>query len=251
MVKLLATGRTAPGLLVCGDDEGSEFEVVVKWRSGPEAKDVGGICELIAALLADDLGFRVPDPVLVDIEPDFHRALPSPVASKVAAASAGPNFGSIFMPSMSTWPIGRDLPLHLRQTAAEILAFDVLIENPDRRREKPNLLSDGKELVLLDHEQAFSFLRGVIGWRPVWQDGSISHMTRHVFFTQMNGRQSPFNRLNGALEAVSDQRLDEYAKLIPAEWKTANNATKQIVDYLKQARENRAALFAAVTQMLT
>jgi hypothetical protein len=251
MIKSFATGRTAPGLLLCRDDEGTEFEVVVKWRCGPESKDIGGICELLAALLADDLGFKTPVPVLVEIASDFHRALPSAAAAKIAAESVGPNYGSIFMPGMSTWLTARDLPLHLRQTAAEVIAFDVLIENPDRRRDKPNLLSNGDDLLLLDHEQAFSFLRGVIGWRPAWNAGPLNHMSRHVFFTQMKGRQHSFERLNGALEAVSDQRLDEYATLVPVEWKTGNDSTERIVDYVKQARDNRAALFAAITQLLT
>lgn len=250
LIRTLATGRTAPGLLLCCDDEGNDIEVVVKWRSGPEGKDLGGICELIAAIVADELGFKVPKPVLVDIEPDFHRAVPSAATAKVVAASAGPNFGSIFVPSMPTWPTGRDLPLHLRQTAAEVFAFDVLIENPDRRRDKPNLLSDGNEMLLLDHEQAFSFLRGVIGWKPTWSGGSLQHITKHVFFTQLKGREFALTRLSGALEALSDQKLDNCATVVPDEWKTGNDATATIIDYLKQARDNRAAMLAAVTALL-
>ena len=33
-----------------------------------------------------------------------------------------------------------------------------MIQNPDRRQDKPNLLRKGDELAIFDHEMAFSFL---------------------------------------------------------------------------------------------
>lgn len=250
LIKAFDKGRTVPCLLLCQDAEGNDIEAVIKWRSGPETMDLGGICELLAALLADDLGLKTPKPLLIEIAPDFHQGILSPTLSQVARKSAGPNFGTVFIPNLPTWPTGRDVPLNLKQSAAEALAFDVLVDNPDRRRDKPNLLSNGAELTLLDHEQAFSFLRGVIGWRPPWADADVRHLSKHVFFQQLKGAAPTFDRLTGALAAVSDTRLDEYGRLVPAEWTAAGDATERILDYLRQARDNRAALFAAVTRLL-
>ncbi len=250
LIKPFAKGRTMPCLMLCRGTDGTEVEAVIKWRSDLETKDLGGICELFAALLADDLGLKTPKPVLIEIDPEFHRGIPAPALSEFARKSDGLNFGTTFLPGLPTWLTGRDVPLNLKQSAAETFAFDVLLDNPDRRREKPNLLSNGGEIILIDHEQAFSFLRGVIGWQPPWAGGSLAHLTNHVFFRQLKGAAHTFDRLAGALAAISDNRLDEYATLIPAEWISAGDVTERILDYLKQARDNRAALFAAVTRLL-
>ena len=39
--------------------------------------------------------------------------------------------------------------------AAEILAFDTFIANPDRTVENPNCQSNGREFAIFDHELAF------------------------------------------------------------------------------------------------
>ena len=250
VIKPLSSGRTKPCLLIAQDEAGQEQEVVIKWRSGPEIKDVGGICELVGSSLADDFDLPAPKGVLVEIEPDFYRAIPSVEISKLAQASVGLNFASIFLPSMTTWPTGRPISSALRPRALEIFAFDALIDNPDRRTDKPNLLWSGDDVRLCDHEQAFSFLRGVIGWKPAWSGQRLEFLRNHVFYVQLKGQAFDGRRLSGALEAISDKRLKEYAKSVPDDWQKGNNAVGQILDYLKNARQNRAALFAAIEQML-
>ena len=250
VIKPLSSGRTKPCLLVAQDEAGMEQEVVIKWRSGPETKDIGGICELISSLLADDFDLPAPKPILVDVDGDFHRVIPWPDISKLAQASAGLNFASTFLPSMTTWPTGRPVPSALRARAADILAFDALIDNPDRRTAKPNLLSGGDDLRLCDHEQAFSFLRGVIGWRSAWSGQGLEFLRNHVFYVQLKGQSSDWSRMMGALEAISDKRLKEYAAEVPVEWMKGNSAVSEILDYLQDARRNRAALFAAIDLLL-
>lgn len=250
VIKLLSSGRTKPCLLIVQDEAGQQQEVVIKWRSGPETKDVGGICELISSLLAEDLDLPVPKGVLVEIESDFYRAIPSPEIAKLAQASAGLNFATSFLPNMATWPTGRPISSAWRPRASEVFAFDALIDNPDRRTDKPNLLWNGDDIRLCDHEQAFSFLRGVIGWKPAWSGQGLEFLRNHVFYVQLKGQAFDGRRLSGALEAISDKRLKEYAKSVPDDWLKGNSAVGQILDYLKDARQNRAALFAAVEQVL-
>jgi hypothetical protein len=229
VIKPLSSGRTKPCLLVAQDEAGQEQEVVVKWRSGPETKDVGGICELIGSLLADDFDLPAPKSVLVDIEADFYRAIPWPEISKLAQASIGLNFASTFLPSMTTWPTGRPVPSGFRTRASEVFAFDALIDNPDRRTNKPNLLWSGDEIRLCDHEQAFSFLRGVIGWRPAWSGQGLEFLRNHVFYVQLKGQAFDWRRMSGALDAISDKRLKEYAEAVPDEWLKGNSAVSQIL----------------------
>ncbi len=250
VIKPLSSGRTKPCLILAADEQGQEYEVVIKWRSGPETKDIGSICELISSFLADDFDLPAPKAMLVEVEPDFHRAVPWPEISNLAKVSKGPNFATTFLPSMTTWPTGRPVASSLRTRASEIFAFDALIENPDRRTNKPNLLWSGDDLHLYDHEQAFSFLHGVIGWRPAWSGQGLEFLRNHVFYVQLKGQTCDWSRLTGALEAVSDKRLKEYVATVPAEWQIGNDAADRIVEYLKNARKNRAALFAAIDQIL-
>lgn len=250
VVRVLTHGRTLPCMVLATDGSGETHEVVVKWRRGPEQKDVGGICELACSLVADDLGLPTPKPSLVEIDDEFHRAIQEPRLAKIVEQSAGWNFASSFLAGHNTWPRDKTLPSHLQQLGLETFAFDVLVENPDRRHAKPNILWNGGELALCDHEQAFSFLRGVLFWKPVWAGGESRHFREHIFASQLKGATLDLNRLNGALAALSDQRLAEYADAIPDAWKSGNDATIRILDYLREARENRAAMFAAINEML-
>jgi hypothetical protein len=247
----LSSGRTKPCLMLCTDEEGNDCEAVIKWRAGKEMCERALVCELMAAMLADDLDLPVPKPFIVEIAPNFHVGDDKPELAGIAKNSAGLNFGSQKLPvGVGTWPKDKPIPVLLRPLAAEIFAFDVLIQNPDRHRDNPNLLWSGDEIFLCDHEQAFSFLMGVIGWKPPWMGHGTEFLRNHVFFQQLTGIQHNFNRLTGALEALTDARLKEYIETIPNEWRSNNKAAEQIADYLREARQNRVALFGIINHLL-
>lgn len=250
-LRQMSVGRTKPCLMLCKDDTGVDYEVVVKMRAGIELKTIGLICELLTAQLANDLDLAVPKPFLVDVELDFHLAIQKPEIAHLVANSVGLNFGSQLLPSgVSTWPKDKPIPSRLQSLAAEVFAFDILTQNPDRRRENPNLLWSGDEIYLCDHEQAFSFLAGVIGWKPPWTGLQLDFFRNHVFFKQLKGNDNNWNRMTGALEALTDARFQEYIEAVPNEWKTNNDAVDQIAGYLRDARQNRLALFEAINHLL-
>jgi hypothetical protein len=91
---------------------------------------------------------------------------------------------------------------------------------------------------------------GVIGWKPPWTGHGIEFLRNHVFYQQLTGIQHNFNRLIGALEALTDARLKEYIETIPNEWRSNNKAAEQIADYLRDARQNRTALFGVINHLL-
>jgi len=252
VLKVLSHGRTKPCLILAKDEGGNDLEVVLKWRAAPELKATGLVCELISALLAEDLDLPVPKPFLVEVPDGFHAGIATPEVSKLAQASVGLNFGSQKLPpGFTTWAKDKPIPFLLRPTAAEIFAFDVLTQNPDRRQVNPNLLTNGEELYLCDHEQAFSFLAGVIGgWLPPWTGHGLGFFRDHVFFQQLQGGEHKWERLLGALEALTNTRLREYLAAVPNEWRSNNAAADRISEYLQDARQNRDPLFAAINQLL-
>ena len=250
----LSSGRTKPCLMLCTDDAGNSFEAVVKWRAGKEMSERGLVCELMTAMLAIDLDLPVPKSFIVEVAPNFNVGENKPELSAIARQSAGLNFGCERLPQgVATWPKDKPIPVSLRPLAAEVFAFDVLIQNPDRRRESPNgpnLLWSGDEIYLYDHEQAFSFLMGIIGWQPPWTGRGTEFCRNHVFFQQLTGIPHNFDRLSGALEALTDARLKEYVDAVPNEWRSKSDAADRIAEYLQQARQNRAALFGVINHLL-
>ena len=77
------SGRTQPALIGCDLPGVGEVECVAKLGGHRESAPHQPVCELVAALLAVDLGLPMADPLLVEITPDFaNHAVP---AANVAA----------------------------------------------------------------------------------------------------------------------------------------------------------------------
>lgn len=173
----MTNGRTGPFLLECENDAGELVEVVGKF-SGPHLRPEGLMREAFCALLAADLGLPVPACYCVHLEPEFMAALESTRAAEVAAlAAAVPvGFGSAKLPpGFSNWMRDRNIPRAMLQSGAEIYAFDLLIQNPDRRPDNPNLQSRGEQFAIFDHELAL-VTQGVLFWNPPWTSGSLTEL---------------------------------------------------------------------------
>src|SRR5437660_11266049 len=115
--------------------------------------------ELFTALLADDLGLQVPQAAIVNVPVGFETIFPEKDLVNLMKGSPGLNFGSVHLGAgFTTWPPGRNPVGAQRDQAADIFAFDTLIQNEDRRAVNPNLWARSDKLGVYDHEQAFSFL---------------------------------------------------------------------------------------------
>ncbi len=153
--KPMKVGRTGPCLMGCIREDGTDEEVVVKFRAGCDMKERSLVAEALAALLAADLDLPIPEPFIVRIDPAFAAIIPDADARVKAEASIGWNFGSKRLPSgFSTIPKDQPVPSRLIDEAAEILAFDTFIANSDRTVDNPNCQSNGKQLAIFDHELA-------------------------------------------------------------------------------------------------
>ena len=220
--------------------------------AGKECTPTGLVCELMAALLARDLDLPAPQPFLVEVDGDFHAGVTDPAHAERFRSSAGVNFGSKFLsPGYATWPQGRSIPGTLMQDTAEIFAFDLMVQNPDRRKGKPNLLRKGDELAIFDHEMAFSFLYALVPDEYPWDGKGMEFAKDHVFYDGLKGHNVSMERIQGALEAIDDRRFGMYVDAIPVDWRNDNrDAPERIKDYLKQARDNSKKLFKKIREVL-
>lgn len=152
----MTRGRTGPFLLECETPAGDAIEVVAKF-TGPQLAVTGLVREALCAMLAADLGLPVPACLCVRVEPDFLAGLAQshPDEAAFLAAAVPQGFGSTKLPpGFNAWMPGRSIPLAMRAAAAEIYAFDLLIQNPDRRPHNPNLQHKGEQWAIFDHELA-------------------------------------------------------------------------------------------------
>ena len=144
----LREGGSLPGL-VEADDDGM---YVVKFRGagqGPKAL----IAELVVGQLALAVGLPVPEPVLVEIDPELGRTEPDPEVNELITSSAGINFGLDFLPGALEYTPGGAAPLDA-EFASDVVWFDALMTNVDRTPRNPNLLVWHGRTWLIDHGAA-------------------------------------------------------------------------------------------------
>ena len=242
-------------MLGAEDANGKFVEVVVKLR-GPELSAKAQIAELVAAPLADLLGIDVPQAAVVDVPTGFEAIVPPGYAGAVHDSN-GENFGSVHLgTSFTTWAIGR-VPVGVqRDQAAAIFAFDLLVQNPDRRAVNPNLWTRSDRLGVYDHEQAFSFLHlPIIGgpsrpWVLADQATGFRFMENHIFYPALRGGRIDLGPFESKLAALSDDRIGSLVESVPAEWRSGHDLCEKIVAYLREAREEKTALLNFVRHQL-
>lgn len=255
-IRPMSTGRNHPLLLGCENISGDRVEVVVKFR-GKEMDGKAQGAELFTALLADELGLQVPQPALVDVPKGFEAVVADAALVTQLKQSAGVNFGSVHLGAgFTTWPPGRNPVGAQRDQAADIFAFDTLIQNPDRRSANPNLWARSDKLGVYDHEQAFSFLfLPVIGGAPKpWTAQSYGNgfrfLEQHVFYGSLRGGRLDLGPFKEKLGGLTEKRLRSYLEVVPREWLADSDFAEKIAGYLSEARQQRDHLIKFVQHIL-
>lgn len=216
--KVMGSGRTQPCLMICENEAGEEVELVVKMRGHPQIMPGGLMAEVMASLLALDLDLPVQPPYRVKIERAFAETVPMAALREIFTGSVGLNFGSAkWKPGYTIWPRDKRPSRDTRQTAMEVFAFDGLIQNPDRRAVNPNCVYLGDDLLLYDHESAFSHFLTILPKLP-WELGGVDFLKNHIFWQALRGETLELDRFQGALEAIDEKRITKYLQAVPGEW---------------------------------
>lgn len=241
----VGNGRTRPVVLFCDQEStAEEIEVYVKLRGSRELTPAGLMCEGIAALLGRDLGLPIPEPFAVEITDQFIHAIEGTPQAPLFENSVGLSFGSrATYPQFAPWSAERVMPIPMRAVAADVFAFDAMIQNPDRRHDNPNCKVRDDELLIYDHDLAFCFLNGVLFWKPPWEQGGLDFLcgqlpTRHAFFDALRGMPHAFDRLVDAWNRIDSVRLNEYVAALPAEWIPVGDAPQRILGYLADLKSH-------------
>ncbi len=231
-IRELGSGRNLPWLLEAERANGDVVEVVAKL--GSAECGVGGLVrEAYSSMLGADLGLPVSEPFVVSLGSDFVDEL-TPI-QQARCVGHKTCFGCEYVPHMLQVQPGAALPAYLLEAAGYTLAFDAGLLNADRLLSKPNCLTDGKSLLLIDHELSLNLHgRGFLFHDP-WTDGALNVMTTgpstHLFYDAVRSHIPMKPLFFDSLGSVSPTRIAEYRSAIPSEW-DIDDVSKGIADFL-------------------
>jgi hypothetical protein len=204
----LREGGSMPGL-VEADDDGL---YVVKFRgAGQGLKAL--IAEVVVGEVARAAGLRVPEIVLVEIDPLLAAAEPDPEIQELVEASGGTNAALDFLPS--ALPFSPAAPAGLTPgLAAEVVWLDALCMNVDRTPRNPNMLIWHRDLWLIDHGAALYRHHA-----PTWPQGAAEAtfplIKDHVLLPFAGSIAEAGERLSGRLDRATLERI---VSAVPDDW---------------------------------
>lgn len=224
--RVLTSGRTKPVVLECvlsGSQESLLQLMVVKAMGPSEVTETGLMCELFGSLLARELNVRSPECALVNISPQMAEVLRPRLHPP--GFTAGFGVGSEFMraglttvtPDMTLMPEEQD-------QAARMYAFDLLVQNPDRRRDNPNCAFIGKDIYAFDFEMCFSFIHLLFAQSNPWEVSQHGIADNHVFHGTLRKHIINWKPFIRDVSRLTEERLMQMITRLPLEWqaKTAN-----------------------------
>jgi HipA-like protein len=200
--------------------------------------------EIIAGEIGRALGLKVPELVLVEVDPALGRNEPDAEIRELLQASPGLNLGMDFLPgSVMFDPAAGDKADP--ELASVAVWFDAFVTNVDRTARNPNLLCWHKALYFIDHGAALYFHHD-------WRDPAASARSRfpairdHVLLP----RADRIEAVDGGLRARLNADLFRGVLAdVPDDWlrpepgvPTAADKRAAYVDYLVR-RLDAAPLF--------
>jgi hypothetical protein len=204
----LREGGSLPAI-VEADDAGL---YVLKFRGagqGPRAL----IAEVVAGELARAMGFKVPELVLAQLEPELGRAEPDSEIRALLKASVGVNLGVDYLPGSITFdPVAGPAPSPVE--ASELVCFDAYVMNVDRTPRNPNLLCWHRALWLIDHGAALYFHHAWDG-TAASSSSAFAPIKDHVLLSWATGLRAAGETLRRRL---TPEVLERTVKLVPDAW---------------------------------
>lgn len=241
-IKIMSTGRTNP-MLINGVDTstGIKADYVVKFKKGAEMSIRSSCNELIALFIGKELSLNVVEPALINISKEFINTLQNNDNYKIALDSEGLNYGCKFAgPGFLEFIKNQQLTDNQYYQAQNIFAFDIFISNVDRREGKENMLTNGTDIVIFDHELAFSFIYEIFRNPTPWiiRDADKDWVSKHYFYRAIRNAKFNFDNFVNSLDAINDAFWDKVYNLIPKDW--INGDMDKLKDNLNSLVLNRS-----------
>jgi hypothetical protein len=235
---VLEGGRTRPLVLQCSRETPTDADepndealqarrverrlMVVKALGLPEVRSGSLFNEAFGNLLARELGVATPAPALVSLSSEFVRVAAERLGPLGIELQAGMGIGcEFFAQGFANVESQARLTQEELKQAAKIYALDLLIQNIDRRPEKPNCARLADRFVAYDFEMAFSFLLAIGQKEPPWHIANLTLGSNHLFYASLRASRSKIDwaPIEEALATLSPERMRNLASALPDEWK--------------------------------
>lgn len=203
----LREGGSLPALAEADDG----FKYVVKFRGAGHGTKML-VSELVGGLVAQTLGFRVPEMVLINLDEAFGRTEGDEEIQDLLQKSRGLNLGLHFLSGAFTFD--RVAVKVDTKTASQIVWLDAFLTNVDRTVQNPNMLIWYKELWLIDHGASLLFHHT---WND-WKEKALSpfpYIKNHVllpYASELDSVDREFKKI------LTPEKIDEIVTLIPDDW---------------------------------
>lgn len=253
--ELFDKGTTQPlGVWGVNTVSGERGQYVVKFRNTGRMTATSLAFELIGAWMAKELDLPVVEPALVHISADFvETALKGEAGYRAALQSQGLNFGSKYVSGFSNIPQAPlVLPSGLQKTVELIYVFDMFIANTDRGHQRPNVISNGADLLIYDHELAFSFLlmlpslRNKTPWALNEADRYLYE--KHIFYKYLKAQKPDLTEPVLKLSCFDSVFWSKVYQNLPDDWKT--DQVLEIEPYLSGMIENLPYFAASLNKTI-
>jgi hypothetical protein len=248
-LKEFDSGSTKPCVFSCEDLSGNpNGEYVAKFRATVRGGDNGLCFEFLASQIAALLDIPAPKPAVIQFDKELADSIEDLAVKDRVERSLGLNFGTQYKtPGYTTWPKGDPVPPPLRQLAAEIVAFDVLIDNADRGAQKPNILYRNDEVFVIDHETAFAFTR-LMGLPPdEWTTERIKFIYDHPFYPALRGQALELDRFAANAERLTAEEIAAISAAVPAGF--GKDHLEKIATHLASARSQLNKMLEAIRRI--
>lgn len=239
----LREGGSLPALAEADDG----FKYVVKFRgAGHGTKAL--VSELIGSLIAQTAGFRVPEPVLINLDEAFGRTEGDEEIQDLLQASRGLNMGLHFLSGAFTFdPVVTTIdPI----TSSKLVWLDAYLMNVDRSTNNTNMLMWHKELWLIDHGASLYFHHSWVN--PLrYASNPFPEIKRHVLLPYASELEQADAELK---QILTPEKITEIVSLLPDDWlhwggdeETPQSIRETYIHFLNE-RLNHSDLFVKEAQ---
>lgn len=209
--------------------------------------------ELVAAFIAMELDFNIPSPAIINVSAEFVQTMRGTPNFSVASNSLGYNFGNEYVKEGYQALIrGQRIPPELLERLQELFVFDILISNSDRRTDKPNFLTNGKQELIFDHELAFSFtlLLSFSKNKEPWlmKDQEMEWIRHNYCYGVLQGKDIDFSKFVAKFSVLNPNFWQKVSSLVPSDWQTSQLA--EIQAYVQTIVQNKDVFKAELNRIL-
>jgi len=213
--KILEGGSTYPWLVLVNVN-GSPIPYVVKLYTKAHIRDNFSVAkDVLTHVIAKQFKLSTPDAALIEFDEEFLSILPISLRASLDSKDDKIKFGTKLIDGAFQY-IETLHKNYLQKFDIEtVYAFDNLVKNTDRRKEKSNILLQGTNAYVIDHELTLLVNEKTI---EQFHDNTwIYFSPNHIFFDALKDqnvdiKKKYFIKFHELLKTVNFDVLDSYYK---------------------------------------